>query len=154
MRTLPGESAQLRLQVADVSRLAIGVLQVADPEEVVPSANFSDDSEPVLLMALFQFAASLTPADSLAAIATVPVTPESLGGIPPTKSMLMIIGVTPASATVPPVVLVPPTRRCPAGSTHRRGSASSAHRCSARRNATDRDTTSRTTIRSVQASDD
>ena len=113
MRTSPGESGQSRLQVADVSPLATGVVQVADAEVVVPSANFSDASVPVLLAALFQCVAGLTPADSVAPITTVPVAPESTATPPPTKSMLMIIGTIAASATAPPVP-APPVPPAPA----------------------------------------
>ncbi len=113
MRTSPGASVQESVQVADVSVPVTGEFQVTDADVAVPSANTSDDCVPVLFAALFQFLAGLTPADSLAAIATVPVTPESPGGMPPTKSMLMIMGATPASATVPPVVLVPPVALVP-----------------------------------------
>ena len=95
--------------------VAMGEFQVTDAEVVVPSADFSDARVPTLPAALFQFVAGLYPADSVAAIADVPA-PESPGGIPPTKSILMIMGTIAASAATPPVPPLPPVPPVPAPS--------------------------------------
>ena len=76
-----------------------------DADDRVPSASTSDESVPALLVALFQWVAGLTPADSLAAITTVPVLPARP---PPTKSTLMIMELVAPPVPLPPAPL-PPT---------------------------------------------
>ena len=72
---------------------------------VLLSAAASDESVPVLLVALFQFVAGLNPAASVAFIVVVPELPP---GRPPTKRTLMIIGPVVPPVPAPPVPPVPP----------------------------------------------